>query len=200
VLLQYVDVTSEQLLHKCQLDAPSGALNTAPAAAAPSMDDIPISATGLTKDEVFSLSSKPGALKKIVLDFDGHTTANSKWNVKGQPPIVSPPWDTDGDENSFSEKELGQLKAIWSIVAEGEAQQQCAKQCALRVVPCSLRAAADMQSRWAAPAACWLIQLLALPLHVPLLMFWCNAEHAAPTFLHCLRCVSGPQPLHPTAA
>ncbi|WIA34300.1 hypothetical protein OEZ86_012639 [Tetradesmus obliquus] len=116
----YVDTTSEQLLHKCEMGARNGGPNSAPAAAAPSMsmDDIPIFATGLTKEEVFSLSSKPGALKKILLDFDGHTTTNSKWNIKGQPPIISPPWDTDGNPDSFSETELGQLKAIWSIVAE----------------------------------------------------------------------------------
>ncbi|KAF6265652.1 hypothetical protein COO60DRAFT_1456982 [Scenedesmus sp. NREL 46B-D3] len=45
--------------------------------------------------------------------------ACSKWNVQGQPVIRSPPWDTDGDPASFSEAELGQIKAIWSIVAEG---------------------------------------------------------------------------------
>jgi hypothetical protein len=63
-------------------------------------------------------------VKKIVLDFDGHVTTNSKWNTASQPVITSPPWDTDGDPTSFSERELGQLKAIWSIVAEGAAQQQ----------------------------------------------------------------------------
>jgi hypothetical protein len=72
---------------------------------------------------VFSLSSRPGAVKKIVLDFDGHTTTNSKWNTASQPVIESPPWDTDGNPASFSDMELGQIKAIWSIVAEGKAQQ-----------------------------------------------------------------------------
>jgi hypothetical protein len=118
-LPQYVDVTGEQLLHKCEMDWPSATPDRSAAAAPPSMDDIPVSASGLTEAEVFSLSSRPGALNKILLDFNGHVTANSKWNTASQPVITSPPWDTDGDPNSFSQRELGQLKDIWSIVAEG---------------------------------------------------------------------------------
>jgi hypothetical protein len=118
VLLQFVDVTGEQLLHKCVMDSPSKA---ATAGAAPaSVDDTPVTASSVTHAEAFSLSSKPGALKKILLDFDGHVTTNSKWNVQGQPTITSPAWDTDGDPTSFSDTELAQIKTIWSIVAEGE--------------------------------------------------------------------------------
>jgi hypothetical protein len=133
--VQFVDEEEEHLLHRC-----SG-LGTAPAGHSPASQQhehtthssaaavAAAAAAGatstprLTRAEVFSLSSRPGALKKIVLDFDGHVTTNSKWNTAGQPVITSPPWDTDGDPTSFSEGELGQLKTIWSIVAEGAAQQ-----------------------------------------------------------------------------
>jgi hypothetical protein len=122
------------------MDWPSPTPNTSAAAAPPSIDDIPISATGLTEAEVFSLSSRPGALKKIVLDFDGHNTTNSKWNTAAQPVITSPPWDTDGDPTSFSERELGQLKIIWSIVAEGALVCCCSTDFVLVRVPACRKA------------------------------------------------------------
>eukprot|EP00882_Tetradesmus_deserticola_P021045 GHRQ01022760.1.p1 GENE.GHRQ01022760.1~~GHRQ01022760.1.p1 ORF type:complete len:256 (+),score=44.78 GHRQ01022760.1:52-768(+) len=115
----YVDVTGEQLLHKCELQSPSRAPARSAAAVLSNTGNVGNSAAKLTRAEAFSLSSRPGALKKIVLDFDGHTTTSSKWNVGGQLVITSPPWDTDGDPTSFTDTELAQLKAIWSIVAEG---------------------------------------------------------------------------------
>lgn len=34
----------------------------------------------LTQAQTFSLHSRPGATRKIFLDFDGHTTTGSAWN------------------------------------------------------------------------------------------------------------------------
>jgi hypothetical protein len=55
----------------------------------PSMADVPIS-----KGEAFSLHSRPSAKRKIVLDFDGHTTTGTAWNTAMmKPTIVSKAYD-----------------------------------------------------------------------------------------------------------
>lgn len=75
--------------------------------------------TTLTAAQVFNLSSRPSAAKKIVLDFTGHTTTDGLWNIGFNiPAIVTPPYDRDGQPNSWSEDELGDIVAIWRAVAE----------------------------------------------------------------------------------
>jgi hypothetical protein len=129
--VQFVDEDGERLLHRCSGLAAAaehqhikrGHLDhtaTTAAAAAVTASAAAAAAPRLSKAEVFSLSSRPSAQKKILLDFDGHVTTNSKWNSASQPTITSPAWDTDGDPTSFSGTELAQIKTIWSIVAEGE--------------------------------------------------------------------------------
>jgi len=54
------------------------------------MPDTPIS-----QAQAFSLHSRPNAVLKIFLDFDGHITTNSAWNSwKGISQIVTPAYDT----------------------------------------------------------------------------------------------------------
>ena len=73
-----------------------------------------------TAEDVFQLHSLPGANLVIHLDFDGHTTTNTDWNtnVTSGAPIVTPPYDRDGDTQSFSPEELSAIRQIWAQVSE----------------------------------------------------------------------------------
>jgi autotransporter-associated beta strand protein len=70
--------------------------------------------------QTFLLHSKPGASKIIYLDFDGHTISGTQWNTdyNGGADIVAPPWDTDGDPNSFGTAEQTAIQQVWYRVAE----------------------------------------------------------------------------------
>ena len=73
----------------------------------------------LTVAQTFSLSSRPGAVKKILLDFDGHITTGSVWNdANGIYPIVSPAYDKDGDSTNWTADELADIYSIWRAVSE----------------------------------------------------------------------------------
>jgi hypothetical protein len=69
---------------------------------------------------VLALHSRPGATKRIYLDFDGHVTTGLAWNSQytAGAPIVSPAYDTDGNPAAFSADELASMRAIWERVAE----------------------------------------------------------------------------------
>jgi hypothetical protein len=48
----------------------------------------------ISKADAFSLHSRASATKKILLDFDGHTTTGTAWNAdKGMATITSRPYD-----------------------------------------------------------------------------------------------------------
>lgn len=85
--------------------------------ASPSMND-PAPAPPVDGAE-FALSTLPGADKTIYLDFDGHTAAGTSWNqAYGVDTLTSPPYDTDGDPNSWSSTELRVIRDSWAVVAE----------------------------------------------------------------------------------
>ena len=71
-------------------------------------------------DQTFRLHSRPGALRKIYLDFNGHTTTGALWNQNytGGANIVTPPFDIDGNPASFSTTELERIQYIWQRVVE----------------------------------------------------------------------------------
>jgi hypothetical protein len=48
----------------------------------------------------------------------GHTATNTAWNTAARLSIVTPPYDTDGNNASFSNAELANIVAIWRAVAE----------------------------------------------------------------------------------
>ncbi len=78
-----------------------------------------ISAAPPTTDAVFQLSSLPGAEKTIYLDFDGHITEGTTWNASYDvATIVSPPFDIDGDPNSWSAQELDIIRRSFIAVSE----------------------------------------------------------------------------------
>lgn len=71
--------------------------------------------------QTFQLHSLPGAAKTIYLDFNGHVTTNTAWNTvfdPDTPSIVSPPFDSDGNANFFSDAELETIQRIWQRTAE----------------------------------------------------------------------------------
>ena len=63
------------------------------------------------------LHSLPGAERAIFLDFDGHTTTQTSWNID-YPSIHSPAFDVDGDPNSFNADERSRITSIWERMAE----------------------------------------------------------------------------------
>lgn len=78
-----------------------------------------ISAAPPVDDPVFTLSSLPGADKTIYLDFDGHITEGTSWNSSyGVTTIVSPPYDLDGDPNSWTAQELDIIRRSFIKVSE----------------------------------------------------------------------------------
>ena len=76
-------------------------------------------AFGSTVDAL-QLHSFPGANRVIYLDFTGHTTSGTAWNSSftGGAPIVSQPFDLDGDPSSFSASERSVIQSVWQRVAE----------------------------------------------------------------------------------
>ncbi len=78
-----------------------------------------VAAAPPTTGPEFQLSSNPGAAKTIYLDFDGHTTEGTTWNSQnGIASIVSAPYDTDGDPDTWSAQELTVIRDSWAVVAE----------------------------------------------------------------------------------
>lgn len=69
-------------------------------------------------DQTFALHSLPGGTKVIYLDFDGHTTTGTSWNSGYGDPIVSAPFDLDGNPAAWSTAELDRIQYIWQRVAE----------------------------------------------------------------------------------
>ncbi len=70
--------------------------------------------------QTFILHSKPGATKKIYLDFKGHTTTGTYWNSNyaAGADIVTPSYDIDGNPAAFSSQELANIQVVWQSVTE----------------------------------------------------------------------------------
>jgi len=63
--------------------------------------------------------SRPGASKVLLLDFNGHVVSGTDWNVtEGIASWDCRPYDTDGDEATFSNAEQNDIIEIWERVAE----------------------------------------------------------------------------------
>src|SRR5262245_23737419 len=68
--------------------------------------------------DAFQLHSQPFARHVIYLDFDGHTTTGTQWNVEADPTFETPAFDLDGDPTTFTTEELERISHIWERVAE----------------------------------------------------------------------------------
>ncbi|MCU0709152.1 MAG: cadherin domain-containing protein [Pirellula sp.] len=69
--------------------------------------------------DTFKLHSRPTASKTIFLDFDGFTAAGTLWNqaYNNGLPIVSRPYDLDGNGPEFTDRELRAIQTMWQQVA-----------------------------------------------------------------------------------
>ena len=64
-------------------------------------------------------SSKPGSTNVLFLDFNGHVVSNTIWNTDYTQTVWNTtPFDTDGDDTTFSDLEQRYIKQIWERVAE----------------------------------------------------------------------------------
>ncbi len=82
-------------------------------------DETPsVSSTSFPYDQTFKLHSLPGSKKVIYIDFDGHTTTGTVWNLFYGNQIISQAYDLDGNPSSFSNVELDRIQDIWKLVAE----------------------------------------------------------------------------------
>ncbi len=70
--------------------------------------------------ETFALHSRPGATRKIFLDFDGAEVSNTGWNVGGNAIGNGSHigWNGDGSADSFSPAEHDWIQEVWRQVAE----------------------------------------------------------------------------------
>ncbi len=92
----------------------------APASLLSSSNETSAAAQLVPLDQTFLLHSRPGSTKTIFLDFDGHTISGTQWNESnnGGADIIAPPWDIDGNPNSFSSSERTIIQQIWLRVSE----------------------------------------------------------------------------------
>ena len=69
--------------------------------------------------ETFALHSKPGASRTVFIDMDGREVTGTIWNANaGADPLIMRPYDSDGDESSFTQTELNQIAETWRRIAE----------------------------------------------------------------------------------
>jgi hypothetical protein len=85
------------------------------AAEAPVAENIgPTDPAPFDTSEAFLLHSRPGANRVIYLDFTGHDDTTNRWGADA----ISPPFDLDGNESTFSTTELNRIIGVWQRVAE----------------------------------------------------------------------------------
>lgn len=70
-----------------------------------------------TATEAFDLSTDPTAPLKIYLDFNGHTTSGTYWDL-GQSPITSAPFNIEGSSTTWSAFEIDTIYKTWLAVAD----------------------------------------------------------------------------------
>lgn len=87
-----------------------------PAEPAPAPNGI-VDGTLLPPDQTFVLHSRPGAPRKLYLNFRGATLTGTAWNRTAST-ITALPFDLDGIPYSFNTAELQRIQAIWQRVAE----------------------------------------------------------------------------------
>lgn len=68
----------------------------------------------LPLSETFRLHSRPTAIKRIYLDFDGHAASGTAWGGT----IVTPAFSLDSDYTAFSDSELTRIQDVWARVVE----------------------------------------------------------------------------------
>lgn len=68
--------------------------------------------------QTFSLHSKPGSKRLLILNFQGATITGTYWNSPQRPRIVATAFNTQGTTSTFSDGERTAIQQIWQRVAE----------------------------------------------------------------------------------
>jgi hypothetical protein len=69
--------------------------------------------------QTFLLHSRPGAARKVYLDFTGHTTTGTPWNgAWGKVTFTTPPFSLDANTANFSNAEHAAIQSVWRLMAE----------------------------------------------------------------------------------
>ena len=69
--------------------------------------------------QTFLLHSRPGATRKVYLDFTGHTTTGTPWNgAWNNPTFTTPPFSLDADTANVSNAEHAAIQTVWRRMAE----------------------------------------------------------------------------------
>jgi hypothetical protein len=69
--------------------------------------------------QTFLLHSRPGATRKVYLDFTGHTTTGTPWNTYwSRTSFTTPPFTLDGDTATFNDAEHAAIQTVWRRMAE----------------------------------------------------------------------------------
>ena len=71
-------------------------------------------------DQTFLLHSKPGSLKTIYLDFNGHSFTGTAWNsyFRVSSPYFASGYSKDADFSNFSTSDMDEIQSVWQRVAE----------------------------------------------------------------------------------
>jgi PKD repeat protein len=81
-------------------------------------DTTPITSTpSYPLAQTFLLHSRPTATRKIYLDFDGHLTIGTQWNVGRSATLTTPPFSLDADP-AFSDAEKAVVQESFRRIAE----------------------------------------------------------------------------------
>jgi hypothetical protein len=69
--------------------------------------------------QTFLLHSRPGATRKVYLDFTGHTTTGTPWNgAWNNATFTTPPFSLDADTANVSNAEHAAIQTVWRRMAE----------------------------------------------------------------------------------
>lgn len=83
--------------------------------------DLLADTTSIPTSQAFQLSSRPGAARTILLDFDGHVMGDTAWRTFGggfPEDYQVDAWDVDGSPATFGETERRRIIETWAWMAE----------------------------------------------------------------------------------
>jgi hypothetical protein len=90
----------------------------APAPVLPAPTGPAVSAAPFPYANTFTLHSRPGALRVIYLDFNGHSVIGGVGGNSGWPTHTGPAFDIGGDPSTFTNLELDIIQSVYQRVAE----------------------------------------------------------------------------------
>ncbi|WP_445257208.1 M12 family metallo-peptidase [Nocardioides aurantiacus] len=79
-----------------------------------------VTSTNVDTSRTFTLHSRPGAARSIVIDADGASVTGTAWSSRTDPISARTwaGWDTDGDSTTFTPTEHAWVQEVWRQVSE----------------------------------------------------------------------------------